>query len=534
MTLDLEARDMEAPDMGAPDIDAFLRAHERKSLLRFITCGSVDDGKSTLIGRLLHESDAIFEDQLRAVEAASRQHGTPGQPIDLALVTDGLAAEREQGITIDVAYRYFATARRKFIIADTPGHEQYTRNMATGASTADLAILLVDARKGAALQTRRHALIVSLIGVKHVIVAVNKMDLTGWSEDGFRRIEAQIRGFAESLAFESLSFIPLSALTGENVAAPGSRCPWFAGPTLLAALEAAEPSARPLPFRMAVQWVNRASPDFRGYCGLVSSGGVAVGDPIAVQPFGGETRVTRILGAGGEQANAVAGQSVTLVLADAIDISRGDLFTPPGAPAQLARVIDATLLWMDERPARQGADYLVKIGARSVIATLSRIRSRIDPATLDEVAAERFDLNDIGQAELTLDQTVALDLYHEDRSTGGFILIDRESFDTVGMGLVRAVCPENAGQRVHPLVELTRRWSASTSESSLRSLFKAATWRLCGSLATTILAFLFTGSLKLSMAIGGAEFLTKIVLYCLHERLWTGAFFGKNRSSGNS
>ncbi len=516
------------PEAPTPDIDAFLRSHERKSLLRFITCGSVDDGKSTLIGRLLHETDAILEDQLSAIEAASRRHGAPDQPVDLALLVDGLAAEREQGITIDVAYRYFTTLRRKFIIADTPGHEQYTRNMATGASTADLAILLVDARKGAAVQTRRHALIVSLIGVKHVIVAVNKMDLIDWSEDGFRRIEAQIRGFAASFGFESLSFIPLSALTGGNVAAPAVSCPWYTGPTLLAALEAAEPTAKPLSFRMAVQWVNRPSADFRGYSGLITSGAIAVGDLIAVQRCGGETQVRRILGAGGEQTDAVAGQSVTLVLADDIDISRGDLFTAPSAPARLARAIDATLLWMDERPARQGASYLIKIGTRTVIATLSRIRSRVDLGSLDEAAAERFDLNDIGEAELTLDQPVALDLYLEDRSTGGFIVIDRESFDTVGMGLVRGVRPEYVRSRLHPLVKLARRWFASASESSLRSLFKAVTWRLCGSLDTTILTFLFTGNLKLSVAIGGTEVMTKIALYYMHERFWTRISFGKS------
>jgi sulfate adenylyltransferase large subunit len=513
------------PDTPTPDIEGFLRSHERKSLLRFITCGSVDDGKSTLIGRLLHESEAIHEDQLAAVEAASRRHGAPGQALDLALLVDGLAAEREQGITIDVAYRYFTTHRRKFIIADTPGHEQYTRNMATGASTADLAILLVDARKGATVQTRRHALIVSLIGVKHVIVAVNKMDLIGWSEDSFRRVEAQIRGFATG--FETLSFIPLSALTGDNVAAPALACPWYSGPTLLAALEAAQPAAKTGPFRMAVQWVNRPNADFRGYSGLITSGDIAVGERISVQPTGGETRVTRILGAGGEQMSAAAGQSVTLVVADDIDISRGDLLTPIEAPAKFARAIDATLLWMDERPVRTDASYLLKIGTRTVRAKVAAIRSRTDLGSLTGVPAERLDLNEIGEAELILDQPVALDLYDEDRSTGGFILIDRESFNTVGMGLVRGACAEYLQSRLHPIVKLARRWFASASESSLRSLFKAVTWRICGSLDTTVLAFLFTGNLKLSAAIGGTEVMTKIALYYMHERFWTRIGFGK-------
>jgi sulfate adenylyltransferase large subunit len=514
------------PEAPKLDIEAFLRSHERKSLLRFITCGSVDDGKSTLIGRLLHETNAILDDQLAAVEVDSRRHGAPGQSLDLALLVDGLAAEREQGITIDVAYRYFTTHRRKFIIADTPGHEQYTRNMATGASTADLAILLVDARKGATEQTRRHALIVSLIGVKHVIVAVNKMDLIAWSEDAYRRIEAQIRGFAQALDFESLTFIPLSALTGDNVAAPPLACTWYSGPTLLAALEAAEPQARPGPFRMPVQWVNRPNADFRGYSGLITSGELSVGDRILVQPSGRETHVARIVGAVGEQMQAVAGQSVTIVPEDDVDIARGDLLALPAHPAKFARAIDATLLWMHDRPIRQGASYLVKIGTRTVVATVATIRSRVDLASFKEVPAEELGLNAIGEVELILDQAVAADLYREDRSTGGFIVIDRESFDTVGMGLVRGTRREHS--RPHPIVRLARRWFASASESSLRSLFKAVTWRICGSFDTTMLAFVFTGNLKLSAAIGGTEVLTKIALYYAHERFWTRIGFGKN------
>jgi sulfate adenylyltransferase large subunit len=515
------------PDAPMPDIEGFLRSHERKSLVRLITCGSVDDGKSTLIGRLLHDTDAVQEDQLTAIQGASRRHGAPGQNLDFALLVDGLAAEREQGITIDIAYRYFTTHRRKFIIADTPGHEQYTRNMATGASTADLAILLVDARKGATVQTRRHALIVSLVGVKHVIVAVNKMDLIGWSEDIFRRIEAQIRGFAETLDFETLSFIPLSALTGDNVAATGPARPWHSGPTLLAALEAAEPIAKPGPFRMAVQWVNRPNADFRGYSGLITSGEITVGERISVQPTDGESQVTRILGASGEQMRAVAGQSVTLVLTDAVDVARGHLLTPIAAPAKLARTVDATLLWMDERPVRTGASYLLKIGTRTVRARVAAIRSRIDLDSLANVPAGLLGLNEVGEAELILDQPVALDLYDEDRSTGGFILIDGESFDTVGMGLTRGARAEYLQSRLHPIVKLARRWFASASESSLRSLFKAVTWRICGSLDTTILAFLFTGNLKLSAAIGGTEVMTKIALYYIHERFWTRIGFGK-------
>jgi sulfate adenylyltransferase large subunit len=513
----------EAPKL---DIDAFLRSHERKSLLRFITCGSVDDGKSTLIGRLLHETNAILDDQLSAVEADSRRHGTHGETLDLALLVDGLAAEREQGITIDVAYRYFTTHRRKFIIADTPGHEQYTRNMATGASTADLAILLVDARKGAAVQTRRHALIVSLLGVKQVIVAVNKMDLIGWSEDGFRRIEAQIRSFAGALDFENLTFIPLSALTGDNVAAPPLDCSWNSGPTLLAALEAAEPQTKPLPFRMPVQWVNRPNADFRGFSGLVVSGEIAVGDPVLVQPSGRETQIARILGAAGEQKRAVAGQSVTIATSDDVDISRGDLLTPPARPAKFARGLDATLLWMHERPVEEGASYLLKIGTRTVTATVTKIRSRVDLESFKEVAGERLELNGIGEVELSLDQPAAVDLYREDRSTGGFILIDRESFDTVGMGFVRGAHKEVVS--AHPLVKFARRWFSSASDSSLRSLFKAVSWRLWGSVDTTVLAFLFTGNLKLSAAIGGTEVMTKIILYYIHERLWTRIGFGKN------
>jgi sulfate adenylyltransferase large subunit len=507
------------------DIEAFLRSHERKSMLRFITCGSVDDGKSTLIGRLLHETNAILDDQLSAIEAETRRKGALGQSLDLSLLVDGLAAEREQGITIDVAYRYFTTHQRKFIIADTPGHEQYTRNMATGASTADLAILLVDARKGATAQTRRHALIVSLLGVRQVIVAVNKMDLVSWSEDSFRRIETQIRGFVEALAFESLSFIPLSALTGDNVAAPSRAAPWYSGPALLAALEAAEPSSRRGPFRMPVQWVNRANADFRGYSGLITSGEVSVGDALLVQPTGREAKVARILGPAGEQKKAAAGQSVTIVTDKDIDISRGDLIVSPASPARFARALDATLLWMGERPVSQGSTYLLKIGTRSVRAKVAAIRSRFELASFKPMQAERLTLNEIGEVELALDEPAAVDLYTDAPSTGGFILIDRESFDTVGMGLVRGARKEYA--RPHPIVRLARKWFASASESSLRSLFKAVTWRLCGSLDTTLLAFVFTGNIRLSAAIGGTEIMTKIALYYVHERLWTRVGFGK-------
>ncbi|HEX9812705.1 MAG TPA: sulfate adenylyltransferase subunit CysN [Burkholderiales bacterium] len=426
-------------DLIATDIEQYLRAHEQKGLLRFITCGSVDDGKSTLIGRLLYESKMLFEDQLAALEADSKKMGTQGEAIDFALLVDGLQAEREQGITIDVAYRFFSTDRRKFIVADTPGHEQYTRNMVTGASTADAAIILVDARKGVLTQTRRHSYLVSLIGIRHVVVAVNKMDLVGYSETIFRTIVADYADFAKQLGIGDITFIPMSAFKGDNVTAPSERMPWHRGATLMKFLETVEVDEDRLqdgPFRLPVQWVNRPNLDFRGFTGTVAGGKIQPGDRVRVLPSGRESRVTRIVTFDGDLDLAVAGQSITLTLADEIDISRGDVITSTDAPSEVADQFEATIVWMDEQPMLRGRSYLMKIGAKSVNATIAPLKYRVDINTLQQVPAEKLELNEIGVCEIELEQAIAFDAYKENRDTGGFILIDRMTNHTIGAGML--------------------------------------------------------------------------------------------------
>lgn len=426
-------------DLIATDIAQYLTAHENKSLLRFITCGSVDDGKSTLIGRLLFESKMLFEDQLAAVEADSRKWGTQGESIDFALLVDGLAAEREQGITIDVAYRFFSTDRRKFIVADTPGHEQYTRNMATGASTADAAILMVDARKGVLTQTRRHSYLVKLIGIRHVVVAINKMDLVDYSEDVFQRIETDYRAFAEQIALEQVTFIPVSAFRGDNIIAAGDNMPWYQGCTLmnyLETIEIDEERMQRMPFRLPVQWVNRPDLDFRGFAGTIAGGVVRVGDRIRVQPSGKESAVARIVTHGGDLEEAVVGQSITLTLADEIDISRGDVISTAVSPAGTADQFEATLIWMHDDPMLAGRSYLLKIGASTVTATITDIKYQVNVNTMEHVAAKKLDLNAIGVCNISLDRQIAFDPYVENRDTGGFIIIDRLTNGTVGAGLL--------------------------------------------------------------------------------------------------
>ena len=426
-------------DLIATDIQAFLRAHEHKSLLRFITCGSVDDGKSTLIGRLLHDSKMLFDDQLAAAAADSRKWGTQGEAVDLALLVDGLAAEREQGITIDVAYRFFSTERRKYIVADTPGHEQYTRNMVTGASTADLAIVLVDARKGVLTQTRRHACLVGLLGLRHVVLAVNKMDLVGWSQGVFEAIVEQFGSFAARVGLGSVTAIPMSALQGEQVSHGGAHMPWYQGPTLMQQLERCEldeTRAQQGPLRLPVQWVNRPNAGFRGYCGLIASGRLRPGDRIRVQPSGRQSTVARLVSADGDLSVAEAGQSVTLTLEDEIDISRGDLIVHADAPAEVADQFECTLVWMADEPLLPGRSYLLKIGACSVNASVMALRHRLDVNTLEHLAARTLTLNEIGVATLTVDRPIPFDAYREQRDTGGFILIDRISFHTVGAGML--------------------------------------------------------------------------------------------------
>ncbi|WP_163560409.1 sulfate adenylyltransferase subunit CysN [Halomonas sp. NO4] len=428
-----------ASDMIAGDIEGYLKAHEHKGLLRFITCGSVDDGKSTLIGRLLFESKLLFEDQLAAIEADSKKYGTQGSEMDFALLVDGLTAEREQGITIDVAYRFFSTDKRKFIVADTPGHEQYTRNMVTGASTADAAILMVDARHGILTQTRRHSFLMSLIGMRHVVVAINKMDLVDYAKTRFDEIVEEYRAFAKQLGLEDITFIPMSALKGDNVIEHGPHMPWYHGPTLMAYLETVEVDEERLqhaPFRMPVQWVNRPNLDFRGFTGMIASGRVKPGDAIRVQPSGKASRVSRIYTFDGDLEEAIAGQSVTLLLDDEIDISRGDIVAGVEHPAQTADQFETTLVWMHEQPLLPGRPYLMKLGTQTVSATISDIKYQVNVNNLDHIAAKQLDLNGIGVCTLSLNKPVAFDPYQDNADTGGFILIDRMSNNTVGAGML--------------------------------------------------------------------------------------------------
>ncbi|WP_419251634.1 sulfate adenylyltransferase subunit CysN [Caulobacter sp. ErkDOM-YI] len=425
-------------DLIAEDIDAYLVAHQHKSLLRFITCGSVDDGKSTLIGRLLYDSKMIFEDQLAALEADSKRVGTQGGAIDFALLVDGLAAEREQGITIDVAYRFFATDKRKFIVADTPGHEQYTRNMVTGASTADAAVILIDARKGVLTQTRRHAYLVSLLGIRHIVLAVNKMDLVGWDQPTFDAIVADFRAFADQIGLSVFTPIPISGLGGDNMASKSDATPWYDGPILMDWLETiqVEDDLQAQPFRLPVQWVNRPNLDFRGFSGLIASGVVKPGDRIRVLPSGRESRVERIVTLPDDLPQAVAGQSVTITLTDEIDISRGDLIVAADAPSPVAGQFEATVVWMDDEPLPPGRAYLLKIGARTVGASVTEIKHRVNVNTLEKSAAKRLELNEIGLVNLSLDQAVPFEAYADNRELGGFILIDRISNRTVGAGMI--------------------------------------------------------------------------------------------------
>jgi len=427
-------------DLIAQDIDAYLLAHQRKSLLRFITCGSVDDGKSTLIGRLLYDSKQVFEDQLATLEADSKRVGTQDGEIDFALLVDGLAAEREQGITIDVAYRYFSTAKRKFIVADTPGHEQYTRNMITGASTADLAVILIDARKGVLTQTRRHSYLAQLMGIRHLVLAVNKMDLVGWSQSRFDEIVADYRAFAAEIGAAHIVAIPISGLKGDNISLPGEHSPWYAGPTLMEYLETVEIDAARLqsaPFRLPVQWVNRPNLDFRGFAGQIVSGRVAPGDEVRVLPSGRTSRVARIVAYEGDLDQAVAGQSVTLTLTDEVDCSRGDVIAPAALPPETADQFESHVVWMADEPLLPGRSYLLKLGTRTASATITEIKHKVNVNTLEQLAAKHLDLNEIGLCNLSLDRPIAFDPYADIPGMGGFILIDRLTNATVACGMIR-------------------------------------------------------------------------------------------------
>jgi len=422
----------------AENIEAYLRRHQHKTLLRFITCGSVDDGKSTLIGRLLYESKLVFEDHLAALEADSKKVGTQGGDLDFALLVDGLAAEREQGITIDVAYRFFSTEARTFVVADTPGHEQYTRNMVTGASTADLAVILIDARQGVLTQTRRHTYLVSLLGIRHIVLAVNKLDLVDYSREVFDAIDTEYRGFAAELGLGDVVSIPMSALRGDNVTEPSAHTPWYSGPTLLDHLETIEvdDDVATKPFRMIVQWVNRPDSDFRGFSGLVVGGTVRPGERIRVLPSGSESTVARIVTYDGDLDEAVAGESITITLCDEVDISRADVIAAAGDPPGVADQFESHIVWMSEDEMLPGRRYLVKLGATTVGATIDHPKHRVNVNTLEHVAARTLAPNEIAVCNLYLDRPVPYDRYVDNRDLGGFIVIDRMTNTTVGAGLL--------------------------------------------------------------------------------------------------
>ena len=425
-------------ELIAADIEQYLKAHEGKSLLRFMTCGSVDDGKSTLIGRLLYESKLIFADHLAAIEAESKKRNPQSEDLDLSLLVDGLAAEREQGITIDVAYRFFSTDKRKFIVADTPGHEQYTRNMVTAASNCELAILLIDARKGVLTQTRRHSYLVSLLGIRKVVLAINKMDAVGFDRAVFSAIQKEYAEFAARIGLSDVLAIPISALKGDNVTSRSSQTPYYEGPTLLDHLETVDVSHSPQsqPFRLPVQWVNRPHQDFRGFSGLVASGVIQEGAKLRVMPSGIIAEVASIWGANGLQKEACAGQSVTVSLTQEIDVSRGDLLVDPAHPATCSEQLQVTLIWMQEEPLLPGRPYLIKIGTQLAAATVTSLRHKVNVNTLDQVAARTLGLNEIAVCNLSIDRAITFDPYQENRETGGFILIDRISNTTAAAGLV--------------------------------------------------------------------------------------------------
>ncbi len=425
-------------DLISQDILAYLKAQENKSLLQFITCGSVDDGKSTLIGRLLYDSKLIYEDQFAALEADSKKVGTTGGGLDLALLVDGLAAEREQGITIDVAYRFFTTEKRKFIVADTPGHEQYTRNMATGASTGQLAVILVDARKGILTQTRRHSYIVSLLGIKHVVLAVNKMDLIDYDEERFEAIASEYCAFAADLGLNDIRCVPISALEGDNVFTASDKMPWYSGRSLMQVLETIDVASDTTeqPFRMYVQWVNRPTSDFRGFSGTIASGRVSVGESLTVCPSGKSSKVARIVTYDGDLDSAIAGQSVTVVLEDEIDVSRGDVLAPSAAAPAVSDQFAAHLLWMHENPMLPERQYDLKIGGKTATVVVTDLRHKVNVNTLEHIAGKTLELNEVGYCNLGLDQAIAFDPYKENRELGGFILVDRFTNSTVGAGFI--------------------------------------------------------------------------------------------------
>jgi bifunctional enzyme CysN/CysC len=461
-----------APPTDELDVESWLSAQDKKDLLRFITCGSVDDGKSTLIGRLLYDSRMVLEDQLAALERDSKVSGTQGDDLDFALLVDGLSAEREQGITIDVAYRFFSTDKRKFIVADTPGHEQYTRNMVTGASTADAAVILIDARKGVLTQSRRHSYLVSLVGIDQIVLAINKMDLVGWSQEIFDTIVAEYMDFARLVGLKTVQAIPMSALRGDNIAQRSDAAPWYQGPALLEHLEAIPPATTPVddPFYMPVQWVNRPDLDFRGYAGFVVSGQARPGDRVRVAPSGRESRIARIVTQDGDLTAAMAGQSVTITLHDQVDISRGDVLMAADAPLEIADQFEANIVWMSAEPLLPGRAYLMKIGAQTVSAQITEIKHRVDIDTLEHMAAKVLHLNEIAACNLSINRAIPFASYAQNRDLGSFILIDRMTNATVGAGTMAF-----ALRRAHNI-----HWQALSVDKTARAGLKhqkpAALW----------------------------------------------------------
>ena len=457
----------------AEDIEAYLEQHQNKSMLRFITCGSVDDGKSTLIGRLLYDSKMIFEDQLAALENDSRRVGTQGQDIDFALLVDGLAAEREQGITIDVAYRFFATEKRKFIVADCPGHEQYTRNMVTGASTADCAVILIDARKGVLVQTRRHSFLCHQLGIRNLVLAVNKMDLIDYDETKFNAIVSDYAKFAESIGIESFTAVPISGLAGDNITSRSDNTDWYGGPVLIDLLETMQISntaSQKKPFRMPVQWVNRPNLDFRGFSGLIASGTVKPGDELRSLPSGKTSTVKSVVTMDGELDEAVAGQSITITLEEEIDCSRGDVLATADDPPQVADQFETTIVWMDDEPLVVGRGYWLKLGTQMVSVTIAEPKYEIDVNTMEHLASQTLNLNQIGVCEITTDRRIVFDPYTENRALGGFILIDKITNHTVGAGMLHFSLRRSQNVHWQP-TDITRDHHASMKNQTPRVLW---------------------------------------------------------------
>ena len=457
----------------AEDIEAYLEQHQNKSMLRFITCGSVDDGKSTLIGRLLYDSKMIFEDQLAALENDSRRVGTQGQDIDFALLVDGLAAEREQGITIDVAYRFFATEKRKFIVADCPGHEQYTRNMVTGASTADCAVILIDARKGVLVQTRRHSFLCHQLGIRNLVLAVNKMDLIDYDDTKFNAIVSDYAKFAESIGVESFTAVPISGLAGDNITSRSDNTDWYGGPVLIDLLETMQISntaSQKKPFRMPVQWVNRPNLDFRGFSGLIASGTVKPGDELRSLPSGKTSTVKSVVTMDGELDEAVAGQSITITLEEEIDCSRGDVLATADDPPQVADQFETTIVWMDDEPLVVGRGYWLKLGTQMVSVTIAEPKYEIDVNTMEHLASQTLNLNQIGVCEITTDRRIVFDPYTENRALGGFILIDKITNHTVGAGMLHFSLRRSQNVHWQP-TDITRDHHASMKNQTPRVLW---------------------------------------------------------------